>query len=339
MSIPAVSIIMPVYNCSSYISEAVESILNQTFDDFELIIIDDHSTDETLKLIHGYHDPRIRLIEKQTKTGLVESLNKGLSLAKGRYVARMDGDDVSDITRLEKQVDFLDNHPNIVLCGTAYQLTDTQAKVTYPPDHASIKVALLEYCPIGHPTVMFRNSFLIQHNLTYDKGFEGAEDYELWTRLVWLGEICNMPDVLLTYRSHQEQYSNSNKHNQVKHSNLSRINMLGKLWAAASETDPYTRELLFQDQSIASAAKLQEIIAWMADITSTNKQTNCYDPLIFNSYISAKKKSTVRRFYLHQTNYKPKVLYNFIKHGKHYKGCFTTLEQMKFVAKCLFFWK
>ena len=334
-----VSVIMPVYNCECFINEAIESILNQTFTDFELIVIDDCSTDGTFERIRAYNNERIILIGKQEKTGLVASLNAGIALAKGKYIARMDGDDISNVARLEKQIHFLNLHPEIMLCGTGYELTDTQKQVIYPSQHEDIKIALLDYCPLGHPTVMFRKSFLNREKLTYNKEFEGAEDYELWTRIVWLGKIANIPDVLLTYRSHPDQFSNINKYNQIRNSNLSRIKMLGKLWDPASETDWHTRQLLFQDEPIHSSGKLFDMIEWLDRLINLNKQTNHYSPLKFCNYISAKKKNTIRRFYLQQTNYNPKVLYNFISLHEHYGGCFNITEYLKFVMKCMLFWK
>ena len=119
---PKISVLMPVYNCELYVQEAIDSILNQTFIDFELLIIDDCSTDKTVEIINNYADKRIKLTTKPHNTGLTNSLNYGLSIAQGQYIARMDGDDVSVLDRFEKQVKFLDTNPDIILCGTWYQL-------------------------------------------------------------------------------------------------------------------------------------------------------------------------------------------------------------------------
>ena len=337
MSTPVVSVIMPIYNCISYIAQAIDSILNQTFTDFELIIIDDCSTDGTAGVVDGYTDKRINFITKPKKTGLVASLNTGLSLAKGQYIARMDGDDISAPERLQKQVDFLVQHRDVMLCGTAYELLNARQIVSYPAGHDDIKLALLEYCPLGHPTVMICNDFLQDHNLRYNPDFEAAEDYELWTRLIWLGKAANMPDVLLTYRDHPLQYSNSNKSNQVKNSHLSRINMLAKVWDKASITDPCTREVLFGDHTYSSAVELKEMVDCMQYIITVNTTNNCYDAFKFDGYVTAKKKAAVRRYYLNQAKYTPAVLYRFIKSQAFYRNCLTTTEQLKLSIKCLLY--
>jgi glycosyltransferase involved in cell wall biosynthesis len=125
---------MPVYNCELYIKEAIYSILNQTFTDYELIIIDDCSTDSTADIIKDYSDSRIIFFEKDSNSGYTNSLNYGLSVAKGEYIARMDGDDISLPTRLEKQVHFLNSNPDIVLCGTSYSIMEQQG-VFYMPQN------------------------------------------------------------------------------------------------------------------------------------------------------------------------------------------------------------
>jgi glycosyltransferase involved in cell wall biosynthesis len=334
-----VSVIMPVYNCQSYINEAIESILNQTFNNFELLLIDDHSNDGTLESIRSYTDPRIVIIEKQQKTGLVASLNQGISLAKGKYIARMDGDDISLPTRMQTQVDFFEQHPDVAICGTAYQVIGTGEKVSYSTQHDDIKIALLQYCPIGHPTVMLRTDFLRQHNLFYDERFEAAEDYELWTRAIWLGQIVNIPNVLLNYRSYAQQHSNSNKNNQVNNSRLSQIKMLAKVWDTASDTDPCTRELLFGDQFFTSPFNLRAVVEWMQNLKDLNARKKCFDAAKFATYIDFKKRETVRRYYLNQVKYSPRVIFHFIQSYPIYRGCLSIGENLKLGVKCLLFWR
>lgn len=330
---------MPVYNCESYIVAAIDSILNQTLTAFELIIVDDCSTDKTIEIVSNYKDERINFIQKKIKSGLVASLNMGINLSRGKYIARMDGDDISHLTRLEKQVNYLDQHSKIDLCGTAYQLIDSQTIVSFPICHDDIKIGMLEYCPLAHPTVMLKKSFIDNNNLRYLNEFECAEDYELWTRCVSLGKINNMPDVLLSYRHHNNQFSITNKKNQDKNSAICRVNMLSLIWENASLNDQYTRELLFQNETFNNINKLNDVIGWMDELVRLNMEKACFDAHKFKDYIRIKKNSTIRRFYLNQTIYTPKVLYQFLKVYKNYKGCFSTLEYCKLALKCLVFWK
>ena len=117
---PRVSVVMPAYNAEKYIGEAIDSILNQTFTDFEFIIIDDGSSDRTADIVKSYSDPRIRLLANERNSGIVASLNRGIQKATGKYIARMDADDYSRLDRIKKQVDFLDNHPEVIALGTSF---------------------------------------------------------------------------------------------------------------------------------------------------------------------------------------------------------------------------
>jgi glycosyltransferase involved in cell wall biosynthesis len=330
---------MPVYNCESFIVAAIDSMLNQTLTAFELIIVDDCSTDKTIELISSYKDDRINFIQKKIKSGLVASLNIGINLSRGKYIARMDGDDISHSTRLEKQVNYLNQFSEIDLCGTAYELIGSQNIVSFPICHDDIKIGMLEYCPLAHPTVMLKKSFVDDNTLRYLNEFECAEDYELWTRCVSLGKINNMPDVLLSYRHHNNQFSITNKSNQDKNSAICRVNMLNQIWERASLNDQYTRELLFQNETFNNINKLNEVTGWMDELVNLNIEKACFDAYKFKDYIKTKKKCTIRRFYLNQTIYTPKVLYQFLKGYKNYKGFFSTLEYFKLALKCLVFWK
>lgn len=330
---------MPVYNCGPFIVQAIDSILSQTFTNFELLIIDDCSTDNTVKHINGYQDNRIKLIQKETKTGLVASLNLGLELSLGKYVARMDGDDISYPNRLEKQIAYLNQYPDIMLCGTAYQLMDTDITIRHSTAHEDIKIDLLEFCPLGHPTVMFRRSFISNHNLRYRNEFLHVEDYELWTRCIWLGKIANIPDVLLSYRCHDDQVSSKEKNTQVQNTALCRVRMLSCLLENVSLNDECVRELLFQDEKITDIKSLMEITGWLDHLIQLNKEKDCFEPTRFKRYIFNKKRNTVRRFYFNQPAYFPSLFYQLLRSGRLYAGCFSNLEYVNLMIKCLIFWK
>lgn len=158
---PTITVLMPVFNCELYIKDAVDSILNQTYNNFEFLIIDDASTDETVSIIKAYTDSRIKLIEKPINTGLTNSLNQGLKLAKGKYIARMDGDDISLPERFEKQITFLEKNPEVVLCGSWFNVIGSELVIKTPENYEDIKLALLKGNCIAHPSVMMRNKFLI----------------------------------------------------------------------------------------------------------------------------------------------------------------------------------
>ena len=211
---PAISVIMAAYNSEKYIAEAIESILNQTFKDFEFIIINDKSTDKTLDIIKKYtkKDKRIKLIKNGKNEGLTKSLNKGLRRAKGKYIARMDDDDISSHNRFMVQNNFLDKNKDIFLVAGSFVYIDYLAKrisrevCSY--DVKQIKSILPSANIIHHPTVMFRN----EKKWFYRDKFRYAQDYDLWLRLL-TNKKCMiiLPECVLAYRLHKDSISSSKR--------------------------------------------------------------------------------------------------------------------------------
>ena len=205
---PLISVIMPAYNAEKYIKEAIDSILNQTERDFELIIINDCSQDATENIILSYQDSRIVYLKNEQNLGVAETLNRGLAAASGQFIARMDADDVAMPERFEKQAVYLQAHPSTVVCGSKIEIFGEGIQRTichYPEENGKIKAFLYFACPFAHPSVMVRREVLIQHSLCYEREFEKVEDYRLWTRLAKFGEFVNLPDPLLCYRKHPGQ--------------------------------------------------------------------------------------------------------------------------------------
>lgn len=201
---PLVSVIMSVYNGGAYLSEAIESVLNQTFDDFEFIIINDGSVDDSLEVIKKYarKDKRIVIISRENR-GLIASLNEGISKAQGKYIARMDADDISLPKRFDKQLEILESRPDIVVCGSwtinIYENGKYGLSKFYIND-SSIKANLVQSCSFAHPSVMIRASTLKENTLLYQHEYLHAEDYALWVSLSLCGEFYNIPQPLLKYR-------------------------------------------------------------------------------------------------------------------------------------------
>ncbi|MCX6054416.1 MAG: glycosyltransferase [Chloroflexi bacterium] len=210
---PIVSVVMPVYNGEKYLSEAIESILTQTFHQFEFIIIDDGSIDGTGSILLEYakKDPRIKVI-CQKNQGIVSALNNGIANSQGKYIARMDADDISLPRRFQQQVNFLDRHPEIGVVGSAYLPIDEQnnqiMSPTYRPEYPlTVKWFMLIGSPVAHPSTMYRVNLARQVG-GYDKHFTHAEDYEFWIRMAEITDICSIKDVLILYRvSNQDRIS------------------------------------------------------------------------------------------------------------------------------------
>ena len=207
---PKVSVILPVYNCEQYIFETIQSVLKQTFSDFELLVVDDCSTDNTVKIIKEFNDSRINLIIKEKNSGYTDSLNYAVALAKGEYIARMDGDDVCMPNRFEKQVAFLEKNTDVVLCGSSVQFIGYQIGTKkYPIKYDDIKIKLCFGTPFCHPSVMGKKEIFLQ--VPYDRNFEPAEDIHLWSRIVKMGKVENLDETLLLYRTHKNQVSITKK--------------------------------------------------------------------------------------------------------------------------------
>ena len=215
---PQVTVLLPVYNSEKYIAQAIESILNQTFRNFELLIIDDGSEDSSVKIVQSYSDPRIRIVKNLQNLGLVQTLNRGITLIKSEYLARMDADDIALPDRLEKQLLFMQARPEVGLLGGAIQLMDEngdkQGKITVPiNDSYLLKFWLHFENVIKHPTVMLRTELLVKTGI-YDADFIYNEDFDLWTRFAAQTEIANLPDLLLYKREHSLNISVINEKKQ-----------------------------------------------------------------------------------------------------------------------------
>lgn len=202
---PEISIIMSVFNGGKYLNEAVDSILSQSFNDFEFIIINDCSTDNTDEILKDYSsDPRIKTLTKEQNKGLlgfVENLNIGLNLAQGKYIARMDADDISSPERLKKQFEFLESHPNIFLVGSSAEKIDENGDLIgyfkAEDSEDKLKKKMLKWNYIYHPTIMFRNV----SGLFYRDKFRGCEDYDFYLRSLSEGKkLINIDEPLLKYR-------------------------------------------------------------------------------------------------------------------------------------------
>lgn len=219
MSQCEVSVIMSVHNGERFLAEAVESVLAQTFPDFEFIVIDDGSTDGTTTLLGECQkrDARVRVYHQDNK-GLIESLNRGCSLARGRYIARMDADDVAVKDRLMWQIEFMERHPEVGVVGGAVQfinaLGEPGNRCLLPTSNREIQSALLSNCVLVHPTVLMRKDAFVSVG-GYRKIMVDAEDYDLWLRIADHFQLANLPAVVLKYRHHPDQVSVRKRNQQA----------------------------------------------------------------------------------------------------------------------------
>ncbi len=197
---------MPVYNAEKYLSEAMQSVLSQTYHNFEFIIVNDGSTDNSLQILNNFSDKRIKVISHKKNLGIIKSLNKAIENSQGKYIARMDADDICFKKRFEKQIKFLEHNPNIDICGTWIRNFGTKNYVWQTPTkHEIIRARMLFESSLAHPSVMIRRAFLKQSKLMYEKEYVHAEDFAFWVKAGEKTQLSNYPEPLLRYRTHPGQ--------------------------------------------------------------------------------------------------------------------------------------
>ncbi|MBL4707510.1 MAG: glycosyltransferase [Flavobacteriales bacterium] len=285
---PLVSVIMPAYNAEKYISESILSIINQTYRNWELIIINDGSTDQTSQIIKEFlkKDKRLRLSDNETNKGLVFTRNKGLECARGKYIANLDSDDIASSDRLEKQVTFLERNLEYVLLGSAcIHINEKGKKIAsvkrnIPNEH--LKALLLFSNYFINSSVMMRADQA--KTLRYMEGFAPAEDYQFFSQLCQLGHIGNLNDKLVEYRIHDQNISSIKRLEQ-----LSAIKKIQERALQALTVIPTSKELddhsnLVHGPTKANENDLQVTEDWLLNLVSVNQKSMTYSEDIFNYY-------------------------------------------------------
>lgn len=329
---------MPVYNSELYIKEAIESILNQTFSDFELIIIDDASTDKSVEIIQSYTDSRIQLIVKPQNSGYTNSLNHGLTIAKGKYIARMDSDDSSMPTRFEKQIAFLDSNPDYVLCGTNFSILETNEIKILPENHDAIQMQFIANCCMAHPSVMFRKSVFLENNIQYNSEKEPAEDYDLWVRLLQYGKLYNIQDVLLRYRVHNMQTSHLKAAKQAKNSLDIKLDLFKYLKPSFNEIEETIYRKRLSDLPI-DLNELEILKAINQEILDRNAEKKFFNHLLLSNYFNKVEQQLLFKYFYNRQKYKPAIFIQYLEKRKILQPKFSFKDELKLVLKCLIFYK
>lgn len=282
---PSISVIMCMHNGEKYLKEAIESILNQSYDTFEFIIINDASTDNSLQIAAGYRDPRIRIISNPEKRGIAASVNRGLALAQGKYIARMDADDISEKNRFFEQVAFLESNPSVGLCGswmTAFNENDTRL-VTYPTMPDMIKTGLFIYCPVGQPTVMGRRE--VFDTFRYNEDFFIAEDYDLWQRISEKYAIANIGSPLHRYRIHDKSATWQFRNTLTELSDLVRLRQLQMIGIQPSEYEKFLHLSLLCNLKEGFWKYSLDLFKWVRKCIRANQDTGVYPDHLFKKLV------------------------------------------------------
>ncbi len=273
------SVIMPVFNRQRYLKESMESVLNQSFTDFEFIIIDDASTDDSLQIIYSFHDSRIVLLKNKTNIGISASRNLGLKIAKGEYIIVFDSDDVNVPRRFELQIRFMDDNPQIGVCGSWYETFGTEKRVFLLPKNSDfLKAQLLFGSSLCHPSVILRRELMNSCQIMYNEEFNSSIDYELWAQLLDKAVFTNMQHVLLKYRVHKKQVSDVIKHDQLSNASKIRAELLSKMGISATIEEMQTHENIC---SYTIGKCTDNVFTWLNRLVQINSSNSIFDKSAF----------------------------------------------------------
>ena len=270
---PRVSVVMPAFNAERYLAEAIESILGQTFGDFEFIIINDGSTDGTAEILESWRaaDPRIR-VRTQDNLGVATSMNVGCELARGDYIARMDADDISLPERLGKQVEFLDKHPNIRVCGTWMRTfgDSSHSLCRYPQDPQIAQSTLHFQLPVIGPAVMFEKTLYSGRGVRRNSNVGAADDYLFIVECSKYTGISSIPEVLYLYRQHATQITKTHRSQQHQFAKQIRLQQLEELGMQPTEDEINVHEKICTWQMEGDQSSVEKIEDWLAKLKLTN---------------------------------------------------------------------
>lgn len=290
---PKVTVFIPAFNRQDYICTAINSILAQKYTDFEVLIVDDGSTDLTAQRVAAYSDPRVRLVSNERNLGIPASRNRGLELARGRYIALLDSDDYAYPQRLGRQVVFLDRHPDIAQVGSWCTLMNAKGKLLkkvrrHPLDPADIDAHLLFHCTLINRTIMARTDILRQYG--YDESFPRCQDYDLHVRLARRHRMANLPELLVCGREHDGRITKLTPGLGRDRKMVIQAKVLDSLDIRPSEQDLSWHYLLTQrgrGQIESSRDYLEWAEAWLLGLVQANRRSGRFEPAAFARTIGA----------------------------------------------------
>lgn len=334
---PRVSVILSVHNGQAHIVEAVNSILAQSMTDFEFIIIDDGSSDGTKDILATFKDDRIQLVTNSENIGLTRSLNTGLELASGAYIARMDADDIALPQRLEFQTAYLDAHEDVVLLGTAYESFTESTSHTVVPfcDNDRMAAQLLFNPPLAHPSAMMRTSFLHRNGLQYDTSLLQAQDFDLWSRIMTLpgGKAANLEIPLLRLRKHGRRITSTNKAGQKAVATTIRKRHIKQAGVSPTPEEMEFHDLMSLPTKPFTQAELNRAEAWLLRLTESNSRTRGYDAEAFRDVLGKQWFTLCDISTVHGLDTWNQYLASPLKTDIPFKG------KIKLLAKCALKWE
>ncbi len=337
-STPLVSVNMPVYNGENFIGKAIESILAQTYTNFELVIVDDGSTDGTLRIIEGYADARVRVVRNPHNLGLALTRNRALEASQGKYVAILDSDDVALPTRLDEQVAFLEANPKFGMVGSWVQPINSMGTPVgqtweLPETSERIPLILLFHNYFVQSAVMLRRSAL--PTVAYRENFPPAEDYDLWVRITRQHKTWNLPKVLVQYRQHVNNISREKAELVEQSENYILSEQLQHLGIEGSEAELQLHKKLIPVNSQISAQQAVAIHDWLSRILQNNKSYSIYDQQLLEEFLAA----IWQKYFVNLLTYNKALLEILFKSPIRPFNALSPAERIKLMGKCLLQWK
>lgn len=286
---PEISVNISVYNGQEYLDESIQSILNQTFEDFECIIVDDGSTDRTSEILSYWEekDKRVKVLHNPKNMGRPLSRNRAITVSKGSLIAVMDADDYAFPERLEKQFHLMHKNPEIQASGAAMLVYENDKRMTPRETNDEIRARLLFDCAIFHPTAIIRKSFLLSHKIWYDLSLLTAQDYGLWTDFLphHDGIFYNLNDQLIRYRMHFSKNRDEHKNSQNKNANKVRVKILRYLGLPTTKENVNLHLALCLGNASFFGVSIDDCVRWSEQLIKKNLQVKLVNPKMLENYI------------------------------------------------------
>ena len=278
---------MPVFNGEAYVRQAIESLLQQSLYEFELLIYNDGSADQSEQVIAACTDARIRYFRNERNLGVGATTNQGIDQARGEYIALMDCDDVSLPQRLEKQVVFMDAHPEVGVCGTGSQFLGTDQVKIFPEDDTTLRRHMLGYFPFRNPTLMFRRNMLVASGVRYRTDREKAYDYEFVADCLPHCQVYNLPDVLLHYRLHAQQETQQYREAYLRAAERVSLKQLRFLHIKPSAEEEALHVAILNATCCRNPAEATASDQWLTKLKKGNQETGFYAEPDFSRFVDS----------------------------------------------------
>ena len=294
-----VTIVLPVYNGERYLRDAIDSVLAQTYRDFELWVVNDGSSDGTVAIVDSYGDPRVKRIDNPHNMGLVATLNRAFAMVETPYIARMDDDDLWHEKKLELQMALLESRPDVGVCGTSiHKFGDIDSIHIFPEESDALKVGLLFYCMMSHPSVVYRRSMLVETGLSYRQDYFPAEDYKMWVDVLQHSKIYNLQEPLVEYRQHGGQICREKKVEQIALERRLREEQLRLVYPNPTEEELNFHLDRFTTLQPNSDAEVKHFLDWAKKLCAVNLQHGYVKPEVMRSELHRYVQNAIRTYYI-----------------------------------------